>query len=235
MSTNTTRPAAPSGSAQAAGRKGLAARAALALAVAAGAAVGLSGFGLHSADAASTDPIDTVNLIQGRDFSSFKDNVGELNQQTTDLYGAHGISACTGEDSLDTLTGNKDLTSIGSTWSNADGEVDGLITEAIVEAKTPAAAKAAAATVVAALKECQTEPEGHWHYGKLYNGPLKDGDHVWMDSIDGDTGKATGGVSVMLHGNRFGIVEVQQSAGSVGDGDDAIKNVSYEAELRLAD
>lgn len=214
-------------------RRGLAARTGIAVAAAATAAVGLSGLGIHAADASPADPIDTVNLIQGQDFSGFKDNVGELNQQTTDLYGAHGVSACTGEDGLEKLTGNKDLTSIGSTWSNSDGESDGLITESIAEAKTPAAAKASAKKVLKALKDCQQEPKGHWHYGKAQHIPTKNVDLFYLDSVDGN-GKVTGGVSVMQHGNRFGVVEVQQSEGATGNGDDAIKNVTYAAQLRLA-
>lgn len=213
--------------------KGAVVRAALALATAAGVAAGIGGLGLHAADAATTHPFGTTNLIQSQDFRGFKDNVGDLNEQTTQLYGARSVSACTGEDSLDALTGNKNLTSIGSQWQNFDGEGDGFITEAIVQADTPAAAKAAANKVLRAVKECQTEPRGHWHYGKLYGGPLTDGGNVWMDSYNGN-GKETGGIAIMLQGNRFGVVEVRQSAGSVGTGDDAIKNVTYKAQKRLA-
>lgn len=210
-------------------RAGRTIRTSLALAAAAGVAAGLGGFGMHAASAESAQSFGTSNLMQSQDIGSVKDDVGELNSQTTSLYGATGISACTGEDTFDSLTGNKNLTSMSSTWSNSDGETDGFVTESIAQAKTPKAAKAAANKVVAALRDCQTEPSGHWHYGKLYNGPLKDGDHVWMDAIDGD-GTATGGIAVMLQGNRFGVVEVTSA---VGDGDDAIKNVTYEAEPLL--
>lgn len=84
--------------------------------------------------------------------------------------------------------------------------------------------------MVKALQRCQHEPKGHWRYGQLYHGPLRDGDHVWMDAIDGN-GHVTGGVGVLLQGNRFGVVEVSSA---IGDGDDAIKNTMLPAEDRLA-
>jgi hypothetical protein len=215
------------------GHKQFVVRAGLALATAAGVATGIAGFGAHAADAAGTHPFGTTNLIQSQDFSGFKENVGELNTQDTNLYGAVSISACTGEDSLDEITGNKNLTSIGSQWFSDLDDGTGYINETIVQAKTPAAAKAAANKVLKAVKSCQHEPKTHWRYGKVYNGPLKNGDNVWMDSYTGK-GKNNGGISIMLQGKRFGVVEVQQSAGATGTGDDAIKNVSYQAQKRLA-
>ena len=117
------------------GRKAIAVRAGLALATAAGVAAGITGLGLHAADAASTHPFGTTNLIQSQDFGAFKDNVGELNAQTTQLYGARSVSACTGEDSLDEITGNKNLTSIGSQWFSDLDDGTGYINETIVQAK----------------------------------------------------------------------------------------------------
>ena len=202
----------------------------LTLATVAGVAATIGGLGTHAAQADTTEPFDTTNLMQGRDIGSVKDNVGELNFQQTDLYGARAVSACTGESGLDSLAKNKNLVTLGSSWTNRDGESDGLVTEAIAQAKTKAQAKTAAKNVLAALRQCQHEPKGHWRYGQLYNGPLRNGGDVWMDVIDGK-GHVTGGVAVLLQGNRFGVVEVTSA---VGDGDDAIKNTMIPAEDRLA-
>ncbi|MBA8793364.1 hypothetical protein FHX74_000969 [Friedmanniella endophytica] len=213
------------------GRRRLSGRAGLALAGAGLlAATGLGALGQATpAQAAPSAPLSTVDLLQSTDVGALRANLGELNQQQTDLYGARTVSACTGEAGLDSVTGDKTLVSLGSTWSNADGENRALVTEAVAQARTPAAAARAANAVVTALRACQHEPKGHWRYGRVYHGPLRDGDHVWLDAIDGN-GTVSGGVAVMLRGDRFGVVEVSNA---VGDGDDAIKNTVLPAEQRL--
>lgn len=211
-------------------RASIAVRMGLTLATVAGVAATVGGLGAHTAQAETIEQFGTANLIQGQDIGSVKDNVGELNFQQTDLYGARTVSICTGESGLDTLAKSKYLTTVGSRWSNEDGASRGVVTEAIAQARSKSEAKTAALNVLAALRQCQHEPKGHWRYGPLYHAPLRDGDHVWMDVISG-SGKVTGGVGVLLQGSRFGVVEVTSA---IGDGDDAIKNTMLPAEDRLA-
>jgi hypothetical protein len=218
-----------------AARKRLAVRAGAALATV-GLAAGLAGFAVQAAQAAQAGqaataaPVGTSNLIQSEDFGGIIDVVGELNHQSTNLYGDDPVTICDRYDDLEALTGNKHLTSLSSVWTNSDGETNAKMKEAIAQAQTKSAAKAAAAKVLATLRDCQQMPPGNWHYGQVYHGPLRDGDHVWMDIISGK-GKVTGGVAVMLEGNRFGVLEVTSTA---GDGDDAIKDAVLPAEERLA-
>lgn len=205
----------------------------LALAGVAGVAATLGGYGTHAAQAETTEPFGTTNLMQSADIGSVKDSVGELNFQQSDLYGARTVSTCTGEQGLGSLAKDKRLITLGSRWSNEDGVSGSSVTEAIAQAGSRSEAKRAAQNVLAALQSCQHEPTGHWHYGQLYHGPLRNGDHVWMDTIDAD-GTVSGGVGVMLQGLRLGVVEVSSVPTTVGDGDDAIKNTLLPAEERLA-
>lgn len=202
----------------------------LTLATVAGVAATIGGLGTHAARADTTEPFGTINLMQSQDIGLVKDNVGELNFQQSDLYGSGPVSTCTGESGLDSLAKNTFLITLGSSWTNKDGQSDGLVTEAIAQARSKSEAKKAARNVVKELRQCQHATKGQWHYGQLYHAPLRDGDHVWMDTIDGN-GHVSGGVGVLLQGNRFGVVEVSSA---IGDGDDAIKNTMIPAEDRLA-
>ncbi|MFT4083151.1 MAG: hypothetical protein QM638_11250 [Nocardioides sp.] len=222
MSTRTSRPTSRT---QLLRRTGIAA-------IAAGIA-GLGGIGLYAANAANAADapgIGTGNLVQSQDLGAdVSRTVGELNYQSTDLYSDSPVTICDRGDDFEALTGNKHLTTMSSVWSNSDGVNDATMSEAIAQAPSKAGATKAAKKVLAVLRECQQEPAGHWRYGQLYNGPLTNGKHVWMDILNGK-GKATGGVAVMLDGTRFAVLEV---TGTVGDGDDAIKDAEAVAEARL--
>lgn len=116
----------------------------LTLATVAGVATTIGGLGTHAAQADTTEPFGTTNLMQNQDIGLVKANVGELNFQQTHLYGARTVSACTGQSGLDSLAKNKVLITLASSWTNEDGQSDGLVTEAIAQARSKTEAKKAA-------------------------------------------------------------------------------------------
>lgn len=204
------------------------------LALSAASVAALGGIGLHTADAQGaaavpTRPVSTLNLVQSSDFGSVKEVVGELNAQSSSLYGDAPVTQCRPYKNFEGLTGDKELTSLSSVWTDPEGESPAMMTEAVASASSQAQATLDAQKVLAALRTCQNRPAGIWSYGRVYHGPLVNGSHVWMDLLDG-RGNATGGVAILLNGNRFAVVEVRRTA---GDGDDAIKDALYVAEKRL--
>lgn len=65
-----------------------------------------------------------------------------------------------------------------------------------------------------AARDCQTEPKGHWYYGKAHTLTTEGGSATWFMSYSGDGSTyPTGGVAVVRNGNQFGIVELTAPSG----------------------
>lgn len=205
-------------------RRGRVAGAAAAVGVLIAVAVG------GQADAAVTalaEPgLGSDNLIQSDDF--FQQGLGPVGA-TVDLTGKQALSACSGEETMRTLTKGKAAAYADVTWTfDTD---DSLLTESVADGSTSTSAASYEKQLNQLVRGCQNEPAGHWYYGVGHAITITAGAGHWYPIYNGD-GAVSGGVAVIRSGHRIGIVEL---TGQPTDDPGYIKGITAAAINRLAD
>jgi len=166
------------------------------------------------------------NLIQSDDF--FQQGLAPVSA-TVDLTGTQALSACSGEETMRTLTTGEAGAYADVTWSfDTD---DSLLTESIADGSTNASAASYEKQLNKLVRDCQDEPDGHWYYGGGHAMTVTAGEGRWYPAFTGD-GVATGGVAVIRSGHSFGIVEV---TGQPTDDPSYIEGIAAAAINRLTD
>ncbi|KAB1985925.1 hypothetical protein [Streptomyces triticiradicis] len=212
-----------------------------AVATSVGAALLAVGIGMTpaAADAASPSRVATApaarsaapglgsdNLIQSDDF--FQQGLMPVGA-TVDLTGKQALSACSGETTMRTLTKGSASAYAGVTWTfDSSGS---FLTESVADGSTDASAVSYENRLNKAVRSCQNEPAGHWHYGQGHALTVPAGEGTWYPAFNGD-GEVTGGVAVIRGGHRFGIVEL---VGQPSDDPGYMKGMAATAINRLTD
>ncbi|MFC1435501.1 hypothetical protein ACEZDB_33160 [Streptacidiphilus sp. N1-3] len=142
------------------------------------------------------------NLLQSEAF--FQQGLSAVGA-TVDLTGKQALSACSGEETMRTLTKGKAAAYADVTWTF--DTADSLLTESVADGSTSTAAASYEKQLNALVRDCQDEPDGHWYYGKAHPITLPTGEGHWYPSFNGN-GEVAGGVAVIRSGHRVGIVEL---------------------------
>ena len=167
------------------------------------AASAATGSASRPATASVAEPgLGSDNLIQSDDF--FQQGLAPVGA-TVDLTGKQALSACTGEESMRTLTKAKAAAYADVTWTF--DTADTLLTESVADGSTDASAVAYEKQLNTLVRSCQNEPTGHWYYGAGHAITVGAGEGSWYPTFNGD-GQVAGGVAVVRSGHRFGIVEL---------------------------
>ncbi len=204
------------------------------IAVGIGAHSAVAGPATSSADRPATTPVaasvaaglGTGDLIQRADF--VQTGLGPVSA-TVDTTGKQALSACSGEETMLTLTNGAAGAYADEIWTF--DTADTLLTEAVAESSTDTSASSFEAQLNTLVRDCQDEPAGHWYYGEGHAITVTGGTGTWYPSFSGD-GKPAGGVAVMRSGHRFGIVEL---AGQPSDDAGYMEGIAAAAINRLAD
>ncbi|SNX62695.1 hypothetical protein SAMN06272735_4482 [Streptomyces sp. TLI_55] len=172
-------------------------------AAAAGAALLAVGIGALPAAAAAAAPrLGSADLLQSEDLvQQGLTPVGA----SVDLTGKQALSACSGEETMRSLTKGKAAAYADVTWAFDTGRTS--LTESVADASTGTSAASYEKRLNKMVRGCQQEPQGHWYYGKGHSLTVKAGHGSWYPAFNGD-GKLSGGVAVIRSGHRFGIVEL---------------------------
>lgn len=165
------------------------------------------------------------NLVQSGDF--FQQGLAPVGA-TVDLTGKQALSACSGEETMRTLTKGKATAYADVTWT-FDTQ-DTMLTESVADGAAVTSAASYEKQLNRLVADCQDEPAGHWYYGKGHAITVQAGEGTWYPSFNGD-GKAAGGVAVIRSGHRFGIVEL---SGQPSDDPGYVEGIATAALNRLA-
>ncbi|MHA6757645.1 hypothetical protein [Streptacidiphilus sp. PAMC 29251] len=166
------------------------------------------------------------DLIQSEAF--FQQGLGPVGA-TIDLAGKQALSACSGEETMRTLTKGKAAAYADVTWTF--DTPDSLLTESVADGSTSTAAASFEAQLNKLVRGCQDEPAGHWYYGAGHAITVPAGEGHWYPAFNGD-GVVAGGVAVIRSGQRFGIVEL---TGQPTNDPSYIKGITAAAINQLAD
>jgi hypothetical protein len=169
--------------------------------------------------------LGSANLVQSEDF--FQQGLSPVGA-TVDLTGKRALSACSGEETMRTLTGGKAAAYAGENWSF--DTADTLLTESAADVSTTTAAASYEKQLDALVRDCQDEPAGHWYYGTGHAFTATGGAGTWYPSYDGD-GTVSGGVAVIRAGTYTGIVEL---TGQPTDDPSYVSGIAAAAVGRLA-
>ncbi|MEU0599742.1 hypothetical protein ABZ484_16065 [Streptomyces sp. NPDC006393] len=169
--------------------------------------------------------LGTGDLIQKADFR--QTGLSPV-AATVDTTGKQGLSACSGEETMRTLTEGKADAYADVTWTFDTKRP--LLTESAAETSTTTSAASYEKRLDQLVRSCQDEPAGHWYYGQGHAITLKTGEGRWYPAFDGD-GEAAGGVAVIRSGHRFGIVEL---SGQPSDDPGYFEGIAATAINRLA-
>lgn len=213
---------------RAAGRKSPRRGRSAGLAASVGAALIAVGIGALPAAAAGTPAapgLGSGSLMQSEDF--FQQGLAPVGA-TVDLTGKQALSACSGEETMRTLTKGKAAAYADVTW--AFDTHDTSLTESVADGSTDAAAASYQKRLDKLVRGCQEEPAGHWYYGKGHAITVRAGAGTWYPAFAGD-GKVAGGVAVIRSGHRFGIVEL---SGQPSDDPGYMAGIAAAAANRLA-
>ncbi|MET8977370.1 hypothetical protein ABZX85_17285 [Streptomyces sp. NPDC004539] len=168
--------------------------------------------GTHPAAASATPSAEpslgTGNLLQSEDL--VRQGLSPVGA-TVALTGEQSLSACSGEETMRTLTRGKSVAYAEAAWSFATKGT--LLTESVAAGSTATSAASYEAQLNKLVRGCQNEPAGHWYYGKAHAFTVEDGRGNWYPSYNGD-GEAAGGVAVIRSGLRVGIVELTGTPGA---------------------
>ncbi|MFE9448935.1 hypothetical protein [Streptomyces sp. NPDC006739] len=221
---------------QAAGRKSSRRGRTAGVVATAGAALIAIVIGTHPAAAGTGTPparehlqaapgLGSGNLMQSEDF--FQQGLGPVGA-TVDLTGKQALSACSGEETMRTLTKGKAAAYADVTWSFDTGATS--LTESVADGSTITSATSYEGQLNKMVRGCQNEPAGHWRYGQAHAITVKAGEGSWYPSFNGD-GKVAGGVAVIRSGHRFGLVEL---TGQPSDDAGYMQGIAAAAINRLA-
>ncbi|MEU6550485.1 hypothetical protein ABZ915_09380 [Streptomyces sp. NPDC046915] len=166
------------------------------------------------------------NLMQSEDF--FQQGLAPV-RATVDMTGKQALSACSGEETMRTLTKGKAAAYADVTW--AFDTDDTSLTESVADGATDTSAVSYEKRLDKLVRGCQDEPAGHWHYGKGHAINARAGEGSWYTAFGGD-GRVAGGVAVIRSGHRFGIVEL---SGQPSDDPGYMAGIAAAALNRLAD
>ncbi|MFJ6085723.1 hypothetical protein ACIQI8_30470 [Streptomyces sp. NPDC092369] len=148
---------------------------------------------------------------------------------TVGLAGKQALSACSGEETMRTLTKGKGVAYADVAWSF--DTKDTLLTESVVDGSTGAAAASYEQRLNQLVRGCQDEPAGHWYYGEAHALTLRTGKGSWYPAYSGD-GTVAGGVAVIRSGHRVGIVGL---SGQPSDDSGHMAGIAAAAINQLAD
>ncbi|WUH92526.1 hypothetical protein OG900_22085 [Streptomyces sp. NBC_00433] len=165
------------------------------------------------------------DLVQSDDF--FQQGLSPVGA-TVDLTGAQGLSACSGEATIRTLTKGKAAAFADVTW--AFDTSDTRLAESAAEGSTNTAAASYEKQLNAVVRDCQDEPEGHWYYGQGHAISVTGGKGTWYPTFNGD-GSVAGGVAVIRGGHDVAIVEL---TGQPSDDPTYVADITAAALNRLA-
>ncbi|MGW4566046.1 hypothetical protein ACWEN3_27720 [Streptomyces sp. NPDC004561] len=179
-----------------------------------------------TAPAAAQPGLGSGNLLQREDF--FQQGLNPVGA-TVGTTGKQALSACSGEETMRTLTKGKAGAYADVIWTFDTS--DTLLTESVAAGSTDTSAAAYDKQLNKLVRSCQEEPNGHWHYGKGHVVTVRGGAGSWYPTFNGD-GKAAGGVAVIRSGHRFGIVEL---SGQPSDDPGYMEGIAAAAINRLAD
>lgn len=177
--------------------------------------------------AALAEPgLGSDNLIQSDDF--FQQGLAPVSA-TVDLTGKQALSACSGEETMRTLTKGKAGAYADVTWT-FDPDVT-LLTESIADGSTDISAASYEKQLNQLVRGCQDEPDGHWYYGKGHAITVSAGEGRWYPIFSGDD-EVAGGVAIIRSGHSFGIVEL---TGQPTDDPSYVEGITAAAINRLSD
>ncbi|WP_371480658.1 hypothetical protein [Kitasatospora sp. NBC_00315] len=183
----------------------------------------------HSAATRTADPAEpglgSSNLIQSDDF--FQQGLSAVGA-TVELAGTQGLSACSGEETMRSLTDGKAAAYADVAWTfDTNGS---LLNESVADLSGDGSAVSYEKQLNDLVRSCQHEPAGHWHYGPGQALTLAGGEGHWYPSVNGD-GAVSGGVAVVRSGRRIGIVEL---VGAPSNDPGYMKGITAVAINRLA-
>jgi hypothetical protein len=169
----------------------------------AGAALIAIVIGTQTAAATAAEPgLGSGNLMQSEDF--FQQGLAPVGA-TVGLSGKRALSACSGEETMRTLTKGKAVAYADVAWAfDTKGT---SLTESLADGSTGTSAASYEEQLNKLVRGCQNEPAGHWHYGKAHAINVKAGEGSWYPAYSGN-GKIAGGVAVIRSGHRVGVVEL---------------------------
>jgi hypothetical protein len=170
--------------------------------------------------------LGTENLLQREDF--YQQGVLPVSA-TVGTAGRQALSACSGEKTMRALTEGEASAYAEEIWTFDTHDI--LLTESIADTTFDLSADSYETQLNDLVRSCQTEPGGHWYYGKGHSISVKGGAGTWYPSFTGDGGVA-GGVAVIRSGRRFGIVEL---TGQPTDESDYMYSIAAASINRLAD
>lgn len=176
--------------------------------------------------AAATPGLGSAALLQSDDF--FQQGLTPVGA-TVDLTGKQALSACSGEETMRSVTKGKATAYADVTWAFDTGRTS--LTESVADGSTTTSAASYEKQLNKMVRGCQDEPQGHWYYGKGHAITVKAGNGTWYPAFNGD-GKAAGGIAVIRSGHRFGIVEL---SGRPSDDPGYMEGITAGAVNRLAD
>ena len=193
----------------------------------AGAALIAIVIGTQAAAATAAEPgLGSGNLMQSEDF--FQQGLAPVGA-TVGLTGKQALSACSGEETMRTLTRGKAVAYADVAWSfDTKGT---LLTESVADGSTGTSAASYEKQLNKLVRGCQNEPAGHWYYGKAHAITVKAGEGSWYPAYSGN-GKVAGGVAVIRSGHRFGVVEL---SGQPSDDPGYMEGIAAAAINRLSD
>ncbi len=169
--------------------------------------------------------LGSAALVQSEDF--FQQNLSPVGA-TVDLAGSQGLSACTGEETMNVLTKGKAAAYADVTWTFDTS--DSQLTESAADVSSDTSAASYEKQLNKLVRDCQDEPAGHWYYGAGHALTVPAGEGRWYPSFNGD-GAVSGGVAVIRSGQRVGIVEL---VGQPSDDPGYVKGIAAAALGRLA-
>jgi hypothetical protein len=177
--------------------------------------------------AASAAPgLGSANLMQSEDF--FQQGLAAVGA-TVGLTGKQALSACSGEETMRTLTKGKAVAYADVAW--AFDTKNTRLTESVADGSTGTSAASYEKQLNKLVRGCQDEPAGHWYYGKAHAVGARAGKGSWYPAYSGD-GTVAGGVAVIRSGHRVGIVEL---SGQPSDDTGYMEGIAAAAINRLAD
>ncbi|MFJ6379984.1 hypothetical protein ACIQI7_08270 [Kitasatospora sp. NPDC092039] len=173
--------------------------------------------------AAAAPGLGSARLVQSEDFRQGMNPVGA----TVTLTGREGLSACSGEETMRSLTKDKATAYASVSWTL---DAQGRLSESAAAAPTEAAAATWEQQLVALVEACQDEPAGHWYYGAGHTLTVAGGTGRWYPAYNGD-GTASGGVAVLRSGAKVAVVEL---TGRPADAPTHVEGIATAALNRLS-
>ncbi|MEU1272561.1 hypothetical protein [Streptomyces sp. NPDC005799] len=177
--------------------------------------------------AAVAEPgLGSGDLMQSEDF--FQSGLSPVGARVG-LTGKQALSACSGEETMRTLTRGKGVAYAEVAWA-FDSKGTSL-TESVTASSTGTSAVSYERQLNKLVRGCQDEPAGHWYYGTAHAITVRGGKGSWYPAYGGN-GKVAGGVAVIRSGNRVGIVEL---SGQPSDDAGYMEGIAAAAINRLSD